>query len=916
LVVSDKTFINNQDANIDKVPANIILNGLPTNPHSEQYDGNPFVITATTKPLNLAYILTYNGSTTPPTNAGTYTVVATIDDNFYAASKTSTFIIQKAVATITISNSSPIYDGNPKSVTVVSVPSTLNRTVTYNGSTTPPTNAGAYTVVVTINDINYQGTKTDTLNIVPQTLTITTQCPSKTYGDEDFTIPVNTVSDGAISYTINSGPATIVNGKIHITGVGTLNVTITQAASGNYSAATVNCSSITVSAKPLTVIGITAADKADDGNTTATLNTTNKALQGVVTYPNGTSDDVTLNGPTGGVFSDSLPGQGKTVTFSGLTISGADVSLGKYTLVQPTTTATIKANSVSGIITMTGATVTYNGNPQPLGGVSVTNNIPIKITYQNGRVDRLYSGTIEKLSGNDYPTDIGKYEVTAELDVTIPSDTAIYTVTTVKATLEITPIQGNITFGSNIFYYDGNPKPVIILSQSPVGEDLTITYNGSSTVPSAVNEYNVNVKFKNPTIFYNNTVKLTIKAIPTNSCGTNITNETVNQQYQKNIIDFSLSAFETGIVEFNYNVGVGAAQFTIEYPLNSGLRKEVYNSGLRSTAFVVGKEVNVTDLVNKSVVKVTGGGTPDNNTPFSFDKTGTGTSNGIDYDKCLITVYSPTNNNSWNYSISCVDDSAPVIPTATGNFLNVLYDGPITTQNKYEGSNLQLLKPFIKAQKAKISPDEYNAIIGIIDKYVNLKTDFKDTRTAVLQDTNTNLKIIVNYFTDPTGHVVITLQYKRLKDSLYNTEPGIEVDDCHYYKYIGSSAWDKMDAITQLKDQIGTDSFKNTISGERLKSILLQFVDAVIKSESYNNITFKFYGPTDPSGKGIGKVIIYNTVQGTSYDINMPNGRPILNVRNTDPDWDNRFTPEGKISIDIANKTVEIIYPAFCNIKL
>ena len=98
LVVSDKTFINNQDANVDKIPANIILNNVgKNNTISKVYDGSPKIVTATTKPLDLAYIVTYNGSKTPPTNAGTYTVVATIDDNFYAASKTSTFIIQKAV---------------------------------------------------------------------------------------------------------------------------------------------------------------------------------------------------------------------------------------------------------------------------------------------------------------------------------------------------------------------------------------------------------------------------------------------------------------------------------------------------------------------------------------------------------------------------------------------------------------------------------------------------------------------------------------------------------------------------------------------------------------------------------------------------------------------------------------------------
>jgi len=899
LVVSDKTFINNQDANIDKVPANIILNGLPTNPHSEQYDGTPYVITATTKPLNLAYILTYNGSTTPPTNAGTYTVVATIDDNFYAASKTSTFIIEKAPRVINISNVSQTYDGNPKPVTV-SIPSVnVNYDVTYNGSTTPPTNAGTYDVVVTINDINNKGTKIDKLRILPQTPTITAQCPSKTYGDEDFTIPVNTVSDGAISYTINSGPATIVNGKIRITGVGTLNVTITQAASGNYSAATVNCSSITVSAKPLTVIGITAADKADDGNATATLNTTNKALQGVVTYPNGTSDDVTLNGPTGGVFSDSLPGQGKTVTFSGLTISGADVSLGKYTLVQPTTTATIKANSVSGIITMTGATVTYNGEPQPLGGVSVTNNIPIKITYQNGRVDRLFRGVTTQLSGPDYPTDIGKYEVTAELDVTIPNDTIIYTVTTVKATLEIKPIQGSVTFGSNIFYYDGNPKPVI-LSQSPVGEDLTITYNGSSTVPSAVNEYAVNVKFKNPNIFYNNTVKLTIKAIPTSTAPQTISKESDSPQDQKNIIDL---ASATAVGEVNFSHKVSLARFTIEYPLKSGIL--VYDSSLIS--------VNNTSNVNIS---------------FPKNKIGT-TQNGEDNEKCLITVYSSTNNNSWTYTISEVNAPAPVLLTGTvTGIVNIGYVLQDTIMTKYAGSNLEFLKATLKSihdgNSNLIEKKEFEAINRIIDK--NKTKDFNSSRSVVLLDTDntgkpiTNIKIIVNYFTAPApaNQVLINLQYKRLNNSLGDViVSGDSVIDYHYYKYMGiQTSFDRADAITQLTAQINSDTFLNTTKVSNMKpggpdllkggiqrSLLTNFVAAAIQNTSINNARFRFELGEVPLPTQ-GTVIIEDKSPSTKYKIEIPNAYLDTNV-------------EGCISINPNPnlQEIEIIYPFDWSIK-
>src|SRR5207253_3166263 len=89
--------------------------------------------------------------------------------------------------------------------------------------------------------------------------------------------------------------------------------------------------------------------------TTATLTTTGAALSGAV---NG--DSVALGTTNAaGAFSDKNVGNNKTVTISGLTISGTDA--GNYTLTQPTTTADIQAKA----LTVTGITAgnkTYDGN--------------------------------------------------------------------------------------------------------------------------------------------------------------------------------------------------------------------------------------------------------------------------------------------------------------------------------------------------------------------------------------------------------------------------------------------------------------------------------------------------------------------------------------------------------------------------
>ncbi|HST26757.1 MAG TPA: MBG domain-containing protein, partial [Rudaea sp.] len=67
---------------------------------------------------------------------------------------------------LTLSNLSQVYDGNPKSVTVVVSPdASVAYTVTYNGSATAPTAVGTYSVVATVSDPNYTGTASATLTI-------------------------------------------------------------------------------------------------------------------------------------------------------------------------------------------------------------------------------------------------------------------------------------------------------------------------------------------------------------------------------------------------------------------------------------------------------------------------------------------------------------------------------------------------------------------------------------------------------------------------------------------------------------------------------------------------------------------------------------------------------------------------------
>ncbi|MGB1130249.1 MAG: MBG domain-containing protein, partial [Haloferula sp.] len=148
---------------------------------SKTYDGTPQGVTVTTDPVSLPVDVTYNGFSTVPTDAGSYTVVATVTDPNYAGSETDTLVIDQATATVTLSDTSKTYDGTPQEVTVTTDPVDLPVDVTYDGSGTVPTDAGTYAVVATVSDPNYAGSDSGSLVIGQATATVTLSDTSKTY---------------------------------------------------------------------------------------------------------------------------------------------------------------------------------------------------------------------------------------------------------------------------------------------------------------------------------------------------------------------------------------------------------------------------------------------------------------------------------------------------------------------------------------------------------------------------------------------------------------------------------------------------------------------------------------------------------------------------------------------------------------
>lgn len=89
-----------------KAVATVTLAGL-----SAIYDGTAKAVSAGTTPAGLNVAITYNGSATLPTTAGSYAVSAAIADARYQGSATDTLTIAKASHTVTWDNPADILYG-------------------------------------------------------------------------------------------------------------------------------------------------------------------------------------------------------------------------------------------------------------------------------------------------------------------------------------------------------------------------------------------------------------------------------------------------------------------------------------------------------------------------------------------------------------------------------------------------------------------------------------------------------------------------------------------------------------------------------------------------------------------------------------------------------------------------------------
>lgn len=186
-------------------PARVLDAYSQTLPFDEGTGPYTFALRAGTIPpgMNLDADGTLSG--TPQRGGDTFLIVTVTDSAAVVAVRAYTLTVERAPATLTLSDLTHTYDGNPKAATVTTDPPGLSGVaVTYDGHPAPPTRPGAYAVEASLShDLYAAAPVTETLTIAKADLTVTADSHTIMFGD-----PLPT-----LSYDLSSTvPAGLIGG--------------------------------------------------------------------------------------------------------------------------------------------------------------------------------------------------------------------------------------------------------------------------------------------------------------------------------------------------------------------------------------------------------------------------------------------------------------------------------------------------------------------------------------------------------------------------------------------------------------------------------------------------------------------------------------------------------------------------------
>jgi len=282
--------------------------------------------------------------------------------------------------------------------------------------------------------------------------------------------------------------------------------TISGSASGNYDLQQPNYLTANITAKALTITGLTGANKEYDGTTVATTTGT-AALSGVVS---GDELNVVLDGTPVLTFSSASVGNGKTITVTGYTLTGS--ASANYSLTQPaglTANITVKALTITGL---TGVNKVYNGTATAtttgtaalsglvsgdIGNVTLAGTPVLNFSdalVGDGKAITVTGYTISGSASANYsltqPTGLIANITPLVLTVTgLTGVDKVYDQTTVATVTGTAVLTGVLTADIGNVVLGGTPVFTFVTASTGTGKTITVT--GYSLSGSAASNYSI-----------------------------------------------------------------------------------------------------------------------------------------------------------------------------------------------------------------------------------------------------------------------------------------------------------------------------------------------------------------------------------------------------------------------------------------
>jgi hypothetical protein len=213
---------------VNKATATVTLGNL-----AATYDGMPKAASATTSPSGLTVNLTYVGSPTAPTNAGSYAVDGMVADANYQGTGSGTLEIAKAdqsvtfgaLANKTYGNSSFILNATASSGLTVTYASSNTAVATVSGNTVTIVGAGSTTITASQEgNSNYTAAiaATQTLTVNKAAATVTLGNLAATYDGSAKAVSATTTPSGLIANLTYESSATVPTNAGSYAVVGTI----------------------------------------------------------------------------------------------------------------------------------------------------------------------------------------------------------------------------------------------------------------------------------------------------------------------------------------------------------------------------------------------------------------------------------------------------------------------------------------------------------------------------------------------------------------------------------------------------------------------------------------------------------------------------------------------------------------------